>query len=145
MSILCGSWGTVSHQTFLGAHGRRCCTVCTRDGVPWEGPECPVCRPRGRLLLHCCSCLDSNTMAPMMEFGISNSDSGILLPSTEQEPNSVEKWPTVLIDFTAGIDRPGNRPESSAKESIDPGEKYSRVWLARALMTGDGSISGTYG
>jgi len=84
-------------------------------------------------------------MTPMMEFGISNSDSGILLPMTEQERNSVEKWPTVLIDFTAGIDRPGNRPESSAKESIEPGEDCSRVWLARALMTGGGSISGTYG
>jgi hypothetical protein len=84
-------------------------------------------------------------MAPMMEFGISNSDSGILLPMTVQERNSVEKWPTVLIDFTAGIDRPGNRPESSAKESIEPGEKCSRVWLGRALMTGGGSISGTYG
>jgi len=84
-------------------------------------------------------------MAPMTDFGILNSDSGISLPRTVQERNSVEKWPTVLIDFTAGIDRPGNRPESSAKEMTEPGEKYSRVWLARARMTGGGSISGTYG
>jgi hypothetical protein len=55
---------------------------------------------------------------------------GISLHKTGQERKCVEKWPTVLIDFTAGIDRPGNRPESPAKESLEPGEECSRVWLA---------------
>lgn len=80
-----------------------------------------------------------------MDFGILKPAPGISLPVTEQERKCVEKWPTVLIDFTAGIDRPGDRPESSAKESIEPGEECSRVWLGRALMAGGGSISGTYG
>ena len=70
---------------------------------------------------------------------------GISLHMTRQERKCVEKWPTVLIDFTAGIDRPGNRPESPAKESIEPSEECSRVWLGRALMAGGGPISGTYG
>jgi hypothetical protein len=81
----------------------------------------------------------------MTEFGVLNLSPGISWQKTGQERNSVEKWPTVLIDFTAGIDRPGNRPESPAKESIEPGEECSRVWLALALMAGGGSISGTYG
>jgi hypothetical protein len=70
---------------------------------------------------------------------------GISWQLTGQERKCVEKWPTVLIDFTAGIDRPGNRPESPAKESIEPSEECSRVWLALALMAGGGSTSGTYG
>jgi len=81
----------------------------------------------------------------MTDFGILKLAPGISLPMTAQERKCVEKWPTVLIDFTAGIDRPGNRPESSAKESIEPGEERSRVWLERALMAGGGSISGNYG
>jgi hypothetical protein len=81
----------------------------------------------------------------MTDFDILVPAPGISLPMTEQERKCVEKWPTVLIDFTAGIDRPGNRPESPAKESIEPSEKCSRVWLGMARMAGGGSISGTYG
>jgi hypothetical protein len=80
-----------------------------------------------------------------MDFAIPHLAFGSSLQLTGQERKCVEKWPTVLIDFTAGIDRPGNRPESPAKESIEPGEECSPVWLGRALMAGGGSISGTYG
>jgi len=81
----------------------------------------------------------------MPGFGIPNPAPGISMQMTEQERKCVEKWPTLLIDFTPGIDRPGDWPESSAKESIEPGEERSRVWLERALMAGGGSISGNYG
>gem|GEM_PF-5835331 len=70
---------------------------------------------------------------------------GILLYMSKQGWKYVEKWLTVLIDSTPGIDRPGNRPESPAKESIEPSKECSRVWLGGALMAGGGSISGTYG
>jgi hypothetical protein len=145
MATLCGSSGTVSHQTFLQARERHCCTECTPGGVPWEGQACPLCRLDERPALRCCSCLDSNMAARMTDFGIRQPARGISLPITERERKCVEKWPTVLIDFTAGIDRPGNRPVSPAKESFEPGEECSRMWLGRALLAGGGSISGSYG
>jgi len=141
MATLCGSWGTVSHQIFQEARGRRCCTVCTPDGAPWKGPECLVSRSEERPALRCRSCLNSSTAAPAADFGILRPAPGISLSITRQKRNSVENWPSVLIDFTARE----RTPRPSASKPCKRIACTQRGVLAGVAWTGSHLVNGGNG